>query len=172
MMNEVATVCAMAKSGLVIMSLTYNCLTQCPGRFSDSKHSFEHSIWINSSMNCRLCGSCDNGTITDCFKEGCITANGMPRTVMTVNRQIPGPIISCCKNDRIIVDVTNNMAGQELSFHWHGLHQKGSPWFDGVPMVTQCSILSGTTFRYIFNASEKGIIICPHFNWISLSCIV
>lgn len=75
---------------------------------------------------------------------------------MTVNRQIPGPIISCCKNDRIIVDVTNGMGGQELSFHWHGLHQRQSPWFDGVPMVTQCPIASGNSFRYIFNASEEG----------------
>lgn len=87
---------------------------------------------------------------------GCITANGLPRTVMSVNRQIPGPKISVCKNDRIIVDVMNNMGGQELTFHWHGLHQRDSPWFDGVPMVTQCPIAGSNSFRYVFNASEAG----------------
>lgn len=103
-----------------------------------------------------MCGACENGTMSDCFKNQCITANGVPRSAMTVNRKIPGPIISCCKNDRIIVDVANNMAGQELSFHWHGLHQRNSPWFDGVPMVTQCPIFHGNSFRYIFNAFEAG----------------
>lgn len=75
---------------------------------------------------------------------------------MTVNQQLPGPPINVCKNDRIIVDVMNHMPGTELSFHWHGLHQKETPWMDGVPMVTQCPILAGNSFRYIFNAREAG----------------
>lgn len=75
---------------------------------------------------------------------------------MAVNRRIPGPIVSSCKNDRIIVDVTNGLGGQELTIHWHGLHQKKSQWFDGVPMVTQCPISGGSTLRYVFNASEEG----------------
>lgn len=75
---------------------------------------------------------------------------------MTINQKIPGQTINVCKNDRIIVDLTNQMAGQELSFHWHGLHQRGTPWFDGVPMVTQCPIFGGNTFRYIFEAQDAG----------------
>lgn len=54
---------------------------------------------------------------------------------MTVNHEMPGPSINVCKDDRIIVDVTNNMAGEEVTMHWHGLHQNDTPWFDGVPMV-------------------------------------
>lgn len=75
---------------------------------------------------------------------------------MTVNHEMPGPPISCCKGDRIIVDVTNNMAGEEVTIHWHGLHQSASPWFDGVPMVTQCPIFAGTSFRYVFFAQQPG----------------
>lgn len=75
---------------------------------------------------------------------------------MTVNRKLPGPPMNVCKNDRIIVDVTNHMAGSDFAMHWHGLHQKDTPWSDGVPMVTQCPITSGNTFRYLFTASESG----------------
>lgn len=75
---------------------------------------------------------------------------------MTVNQQMPGPTINVCKGDRIIVDVTNHMAGQELTIHFHGLHQKGTPWYDGVAMITQCPINSGDSFRYIFMATEAG----------------
>lgn len=75
---------------------------------------------------------------------------------MTVNRKLPGTPINCCKDDEIIVDVTNHMAGSELSIHWHGVHQSKTPWMDGVPMVTQCPIFSGNIFRYTFNVRESG----------------
>lgn len=104
----------------------------------------------------RYCGECKDGKINDCFKPGCIPANGVQRNIMTVNRQLPGTPINCCKDDEIIVDVTNHMNGYELSIHWHGIHQTKTPWMDGVPMVTQCPIFSGNTFCYVFTASEPG----------------
>lgn len=76
--------------------------------------------------------------------------------MMAINRRLPGTSIDVCKDDRIIVDVKNCLAGSELTLHWHGLHQKETPWMDGVPMVTQCPISSGNTFRYIFHAREPG----------------
>lgn len=106
-----------------------------------------------------MCAGCNNGTLSDCFKEGCVTANGVERVIMTVNQKLPGPEINVCKGDRIIVDVANHMAGQGLTIHWHGLHQKETPWYDGVPMVTQCPINMGNTFRYIFTASEPGTLV-------------
>lgn len=82
------------------------------------------------------CGDCFNGTLKDCFQEGCIPADGAERVIMTINQQLPGPSINVCKGDRIIVDVTNHMHGQGLTLHWHGIHQKNTPWMDGVGMVT------------------------------------
>lgn len=76
--------------------------------------------------------------------------------MMSINHQLPSPAINVCKNDRIIVDATNHMDGHVLSLHWHGLHQKDTPWMDGVPMVTQCPIVPGTTFRYDFIAAQSG----------------
>ncbi|KOB79192.1 Laccase-25 [Operophtera brumata] len=36
----------------------------------------------------------------------------------------------------------NRIPDQDLAMHWHGVDQKGSPYMDGVPMVTQCPIVS------------------------------
>lgn len=61
-----------------------------------------------------------------------------------------------CKGDTIVVDVTNQMPGTGASIHWHGLHQRETPFMDGVPQITQCPIDASTTFRYAFNATESG----------------
>lgn len=75
---------------------------------------------------------------------------------MTVNQQLPGPDINCCRNDRIIVDVKNHLPGQGLTIHWHGMPHRDTPWMDGVPMVTQCPINHGNSFRYAFTAAQSG----------------
>ena len=61
-----------------------------------------------------------------------------------------------CQGDRIVVDVQNNMAGSEVTIHWHGLWQRGTQYMDGVPMLTQCPIHEGQTFRYDFIANNPG----------------
>lgn len=65
-------------------------------------------------------------------------------------------MINACVNDIIIVDVENKIPDQDLAVHWHGVDQKGSPYMDGVPMVTQCPIGYMATFRYAFIASTPG----------------
>ncbi|KAG7209093.1 hypothetical protein KM043_015240 [Ampulex compressa] len=89
-------------------------------------------------------------------EEQCISADGVPRSVLSINRMIPGPSIQVCLNDKIIVTLTNEAEGVETTLHWHGVEQKGSPYQDGVPMITQCPIGSPTTYRYSFAASNKG----------------
>ncbi|KAK0174812.1 hypothetical protein PV327_010539 [Microctonus hyperodae] len=86
----------------------------------------------------------------------CILLDGFERTVFSVNRMIPGPQIQVCKNDYIVVDVKNEADGAEVSIHWHGLFQKNSQYYDGVPFVTQCPIGSFSTFRYQFKAAQSG----------------
>lgn len=115
----------------------------------------EHFL-INTTKLHRLCGACSDRILSDCFKPGCLPGNGVQRNIMSVNQRLPGTPINCCKDDRIIVDVSNHMAGSELTIHWHGMLQKETPWSDGVPMVTQCPIYADNTFRYVFNAREAG----------------
>ena len=77
---------------------------------------------------------------------------------MSINRKVPGPALHVCKNDQIVVDVTNMMGGTSSTIHWHGFFQKQTPHMDGVPYITQCPIQFGTTFRYSFNATEAGTL--------------
>ena len=78
------------------------------------------------------------------------------RSFITVNKQMPGPTLIMNENARVIVDVTNNLRSQVTSIHWHGMHQKNTPWMDGVGYITQCPIEPGASFRYIFEATPSG----------------
>lgn len=102
------------------------------------------------------CKACAWGNHPDCYHHACLTADGVERGVMSINRQIPGPSIQVCKDDLIVVDMLNAMGGTASSMHWHGLHQRDTPYMDGVPFVTQCPIEFMSTFRYSFWATEPG----------------
>lgn len=79
----------------------------------------------------------------------CVLADGVERGILTANRMLPGPSIQVCENDKVVIDVENHMEGMEVTIHWHGIWQRGSQYYDGVPFVTQCPIQQGNTFRYI-----------------------
>lgn len=107
-------------------------------------------------LKSRACRECARGNLQDCVKAQCVTGDGTVRGVMSINRQVPGPPIHVCRNDLIVVDVTNMMGGTSSTIHWHGFHQRETPFMDGVPYITQCPIAFGTTFRYSFVATESG----------------
>ncbi|CAL7934818.1 unnamed protein product [Xylocopa violacea] len=94
--------------------------------------------------------------ITDCFRRHCIPADGIERSILIVNRQMPGPPIEVCQGDRIIVDVVNLLHSESTTMHWHGQHHVDTPYMDGVPYVSQCPISPGSTFRYDYIATEAG----------------
>lgn len=52
----------------------------------------------------------------------------------------------------------NDLQGMDegTSLHWHGLLQKATPWYDGIPSVGQCPIAPGQTFTYRFQAELYG----------------
>jgi len=103
-----------------------------------------------------VCGNCMNGSNADCNNVNCVVADGMPRQLMTYNRQLPGPSIEVCENDNVIVYVHNDLDDVEHTLHWHGMDQVNRYWQDGVPFVTQCPIHRGTTWKYDFIASPSG----------------
>ncbi len=45
---------------------------------------------------------------------------------------------------------------ETVSIHWHGIHQRGTPYMDGAPLVTQCPILYRSSFTYRFQAETVG----------------
>ena len=78
------------------------------------------------------------------------------RAIIAVNGQVPGPTFIVHEEQFVIMNVKNNLTTEDLSIHWHGLHQMGTPWMDGVGQITQCPIGPSTTFRYIYRARPSG----------------
>lgn len=84
--------------------------------------------------------------------------DGVETSMILVNGQFPGPLIEANWGDWIEVTVHNDIYGPEEAtiLHWHGLNQPGTPWYDGVPGVSQCPIVPGSSFTYRFRADEFG----------------
>ncbi|XP_036355362.1 LOW QUALITY PROTEIN: laccase-like [Octopus sinensis] len=87
-----------------------------------------------------------------------ITMDGFSESVkvIAVNGTVPGPTIEVYKGQTVIIEVENELFSEGTTMHWHGIHQKGTPYMDGVPWVTQCPILPGQSFRYEFNITQTG----------------
>ncbi|PSN32867.1 hypothetical protein C0J52_23400 [Blattella germanica] len=130
---------------------TRNCSRPCLDGIKPKECYFklvlEPSITLNS--NCSKCGNNKE-------ERPCVYADGVERMTLAVNRRLPGTPMQMCEGDVVVVDVENYLPGLETSLHWHGQVQRGTPYMDGVPMITQCPIQSGTRFRYKFRASNPG----------------
>lgn len=142
-------------TGIPESDLKHECLRTCewPPQPKTCVYHFNVEWFYSMATPCRDCPI----NKTDCTRQNCIQLNGVARPVAVVNRLLPGPSIQVCENDTITVHVFNDLANNEgLAIHWHGLEQRGTPYMDGVPMVTQCLITRSTPFTYSFNASSYG----------------
>ncbi|CAG8522690.1 3064_t:CDS:2 [Cetraspora pellucida] len=84
-----------------------------------------------------------------------LSPDGFSRTCYLVNDQYPGPIIQAYKGDTISVEVVNDLS-VETAMHWHGMFQRGTPWYDGVPGMTQCLLASKSSLTYEFSVDEQS----------------
>jgi FtsP/CotA-like multicopper oxidase with cupredoxin domain len=85
--------------------------------------------------------------------------DGFSRKMFLVNGQFPGPKIEVNHGDVVRVNVHNNL-DEATSLHWHGMIQKGSPWMDGVPGMTNCPIAPHTSYTYEFNTVSSELRQC------------
>ena len=85
-----------------------------------------------------------------------IAPDGVSKGGLVINGAFPGPTIEANWGDWIQVTVHNQLADEGTALHWHGLLQKATPWFDGVPAVQQCPIAPGASFTYRFKADLYG----------------
>ena len=101
--------------------------------------------------------SCANISIGDPRCTPIATADAATfRPYIAINGLFPGPNLIVYENQTLSILVVNRLEQESTSMHWHGLHQNNTPWMDGVDHVTQCGILPGTSFRYIFKAAPSG----------------
>ncbi|KAK5741177.1 hypothetical protein LTR17_004117 [Elasticomyces elasticus] len=88
--------------------------------------------------------------------EQTIAPDGVEKPGLVINGAFPGPIIEANWGDYIQVQVFNDLTTEGTTLHWHGLLQKETPWFDGIPAVQQCPIAPGSSFTYRFRADLYG----------------
>ncbi|KAI0011535.1 Cupredoxin [Xylariaceae sp. FL0662B] len=82
--------------------------------------------------------------------------DGVEMEMLLVNGQFPGPLIESNWGDWLQVSVHNNISDDGTAIHWHGTVQKGTPWMDGVPGVSQCPIAPGSSYTYLFKTDLYG----------------
>ncbi|CAG8609775.1 4203_t:CDS:2, partial [Racocetra fulgida] len=73
------------------------------------------------------------------LSKGTMAPDGFTRDMLLINGQFPGPLISAYKGDTIVLNVKNEL-DEDTSIHSHGMFQRGTPWYDGVPGQTECGI--------------------------------
>ncbi|EIM91340.1 uncharacterized protein STEHIDRAFT_152988 [Stereum hirsutum FP-91666 SS1] len=84
------------------------------------------------------------------------TPDGYNRTLLTINGQMPGPLVEANEGDTLIFNITNNLSNETTSIHWHGMYQNGTAFMDGVPGVSACPIQPGQSFVYNFTLTQYG----------------
>ncbi|KAH8817126.1 putative multicopper oxidase [Xylogone sp. PMI_703] len=93
--------------------------------------------------------------------RGYLSPDGVNKSSLLINGQYPGPMIEANWGDIIqaslnLIQVDQSGPEEGTSLHWHGLLQRETPWFDGVPSVSQCPIAPNGTFTYTFRADTYG----------------
>jgi L-ascorbate oxidase len=78
------------------------------------------------------------------------------RYLFLANESFPGPVIEVDEGDIVRVKVTNKHESSDVSIHWHGMHQVGTPYSDGPAGVTQCSLGPQQSQQYEFTAYPAG----------------
>jgi manganese oxidase len=90
------------------------------------------------------------------------TKPGVTHSGMAYNGQIPGPQIHVDLGDRIRIELTNEL-DEPTALHAHGLVLPND--MDGVPGITQPSLLPGETFVYEWTVTNAGShMYHSHFN--------
>jgi len=90
--------------------------------------------------------------------RGNIAPDGVNKSVLLINGQFPGPIVETNWGDTFQITVHNEITGPKegTSFHWHGILQRDTPWFNSVPAIQQCPIAQGQSLIYSFKADLYG----------------
>ncbi|KAG2673181.1 hypothetical protein I3760_13G077500 [Carya illinoinensis] len=89
------------------------------------------------------------------------------KSIVTVNRQFPGPRIVAREGDQLLIKVVNHVQNN-ISIHWHGIRQLQTGWADGPAYVTQCPIQTSQSYVYNFTiVGQRGTLFWhAHISWL------
>ena len=83
-----------------------------------------------------------------------IEIGGRRASAIAVNGTLPGPLVRLREGQDAVIRVTNQLAKETTSIHWHGLVLPFR--MDGVPGVSYPGIPLGETFTYRFPVRQNG----------------
>ncbi|MGE3277374.1 MAG: copper resistance system multicopper oxidase [Vicinamibacterales bacterium] len=96
-----------------------------------------------------------SGTEFDLEVEGTmVNFTGRPAFAHAVNRSIPAPTLRWREGDRVTLRVSNRLANDPASIHWHGVLLPAN--MDGVPGLSFNGIAPGETYVYQFDVRQGG----------------
>jgi FtsP/CotA-like multicopper oxidase with cupredoxin domain len=82
-----------------------------------------------------------------------VNFTGAPRTAMTVNGSLPGPLLRWREGDTVTLRVKNRLR-EEASIHWHGILLPAN--MDGVPGLSFNGIAPDGLYTYQFTVKQHG----------------
>nr|QFR37240.1 laccase [Cyberlindnera americana] len=82
--------------------------------------------------------------------------DGNYRETFLINGQMPGPMITGNQGDWVVINVHNYLT-VPTTIHFHGIHNKKTPFSDGAAGITQWPILSGDSYQYVFELDQYGM---------------
>ncbi|WP_353742507.1 copper resistance system multicopper oxidase [Pseudomonas fluorescens] len=85
--------------------------------------------------------------------ESAVNFSGNPRTAMTINGGIPGPLLRWREGDTVTLRVRNRLK-DSTSIHWHGILLPAN--MDGVPGLSFKGIEPGGMYVYQFTVRQNG----------------
>jgi FtsP/CotA-like multicopper oxidase with cupredoxin domain len=94
--------------------------------------------------------------IDSLYSPDCMNTNYARRSMFLAEKSFPGPLIEADEGDKIIVEINNMNPSVVASIHFHGIHQKGTPYADGASYITQCALGPMQSQKYVFNAYPPG----------------
>ncbi|MEH6389187.1 MAG: copper resistance system multicopper oxidase [Pseudomonas profundi] len=82
-----------------------------------------------------------------------VNITGKPRTAMTINGTIPGPLLRWREGDTVTLRVANRLS-EDTSIHWHGIILPAN--MDGVPGLSFHGIAPDGMYEYRFQVNQNG----------------
>lgn len=82
-----------------------------------------------------------------------VNITGRPRTALTINHSLPGPLLRWREGDTVTLRVRNRL-DQDTSIHWHGILLPAN--MDGVPGLSFAGIAPGADYLYRFTLRQSG----------------
>ena len=82
-----------------------------------------------------------------------VNITGKPKTALTINNSLPGPVLRWREGDTVTLRVRNRLE-ESTSLHWHGIILPAN--MDGVPGLSFAGIEPGGDYLYRFTLEQHG----------------